>query len=64
MRAPEGGPQTHAPLLQPDLVRVGQDNLPLLGPQDDALLAPHLQQEILNIQANLAGYLDITHKKH
>ena len=43
MGTPESGAETHAPLLQSDLVRVGQDDLALLGPQDDALLAPHLE---------------------
>ena len=44
MGTPESGAETHAPLLQSDLVRVGQDDLALLGPQDDALLAPHLEK--------------------
>ena len=39
----EGGPQRHRPLLQPNLVRVGQHNFALLGSEDDALLILHLR---------------------
>ena len=45
MRTPESGPETDAPFLQSDLVRVGQHHLPLLGLQDDGLLAANLEEE-------------------
>ena len=48
MRTPEGGAEAEAPLLQADLVRVGQHDLPLLRPEDDALLIPNLQRECLS----------------
>ena len=49
MRQPESSAETDTPLLQSNLVRVGQHDLPLLGPEDDALLVPHLQhsQELI-----------------
>ncbi len=39
----EGGAEGDGPLLQSDLVRVGQHDLALLRPEDDALLVLHLQ---------------------
>ena len=39
----EGGAEGDGPLLQADLVRVGEHDLALLRPKDDALLVLHLQ---------------------
>ncbi len=39
----EGGAEGDGPLLQADLVRVGEHDLALLCPEDDALLVFHLQ---------------------
>ena len=44
MGTPQGRPQADEPLLQADLVGVGEDHLALLGPQDDALLATNLNR--------------------